>query len=168
MKKTLLIILFSAYSMLAAFGQNNNFSNVIDSYLALKNALVEVNNAQAKASAGLLYTALSKIQPGLLNAAQRKVWTTYAEKLSKEAEPIRSSNNIEYQREQFVKISENLYKMLKEMKVNTSDIYYQFCPMAANNKGAYWLSETSAISNPYFGKKMLKCGMTKDTLKAKK
>jgi Cu(I)/Ag(I) efflux system membrane fusion protein len=44
-------------------------------------------------------------------------------------------------------------------------VYYQFCPMMNNNKGAYWLSETSDIRNPYYGDAMLTCGETKDTLK---
>jgi hypothetical protein len=28
-----------------------------------------------------------------------------------------------------------------------------------------WISESSTIKNPYFGKKMLTCGVTKETLK---
>ncbi|CAN5541604.1 hypothetical protein BH11BAC1_BH11BAC1_09490 [soil metagenome] len=44
-------------------------------------------------------------------------------------------------------------------------VYYQFCPMANNVKGAYWISEKSAISNPYIGKKMPACGNTRDTIK---
>ena len=43
-------------------------------------------------------------------------------------------------------------------------VYYQFCPMAFDSKGAYWLSESNSIQNPYFGKKMIDCGETKETL----
>jgi Cu(I)/Ag(I) efflux system membrane fusion protein len=43
-------------------------------------------------------------------------------------------------------------------------VYYQFCPMANNNKGAYWLSESKVIRNPYFGEKMINCGETKEIL----
>ena len=39
--------------------------------------------------------------------------------------------------------------------------YYQFCPMADNNKGAYWLSKEETILNPYFGKAMHSCGEIK-------
>ena len=46
-------------------------------------------------------------------------------------------------------------------------LYRQYCPMAFDNKGAHWLSETEAIRNPYFGEKMLSCGQTKETLAAK-
>lgn len=34
----------------------------------------------------------------------------------------------------------------------------RYCPMAFDNKGAYWLTEGHEIRNPYFGDTMLKCG----------
>jgi Cu(I)/Ag(I) efflux system membrane fusion protein len=43
--------------------------------------------------------------------------------------------------------------------------YYQYCPMANRDKGAYWFSETDEIRNPYFGEDMLGCGETRETLK---
>jgi Cu(I)/Ag(I) efflux system membrane fusion protein len=37
--------------------------------------------------------------------------------------------------------------------------YYQvFCPMAFENKGAFWLQDQENILNPYFGSAMLECG----------
>ena len=33
-----------------------------------------------------------------------------------------------------------------------------FCPMAFNNKGAYWVQKTGEIINPYHGMMMLHCG----------
>jgi Cu(I)/Ag(I) efflux system membrane fusion protein len=39
--------------------------------------------------------------------------------------------------------------------------------MAFNNKGAYWLSETKEITNPYFGASMLACGEVKQTYSKK-
>lgn len=37
-------------------------------------------------------------------------------------------------------------------------VYEAFCPMAFDNKGAAWLQTQTRILNPYFGKKMLRCG----------
>jgi len=42
-------------------------------------------------------------------------------------------------------------------------IFLSYCPMAFNNKGAYWLQRSKLINNPYFGAKMLRCGETKKT-----
>jgi Cu(I)/Ag(I) efflux system membrane fusion protein len=36
--------------------------------------------------------------------------------------------------------------------------------MAFNNEGAYWLSDSEQIRNPYFGDKMLTCGVVKEKL----
>ncbi|MDP4747411.1 MAG: efflux RND transporter periplasmic adaptor subunit, partial [Algoriphagus sp.] len=42
-------------------------------------------------------------------------------------------------------------------------VYKDYCPMAFDNKGGYWLSETEDIRNPYFGASMLSCGEVKQT-----
>jgi Cu(I)/Ag(I) efflux system membrane fusion protein len=34
-----------------------------------------------------------------------------------------------------------------------------------NKTGAYWLSESADIRNPYYGEAMLTCGETKETMK---
>jgi Cu(I)/Ag(I) efflux system membrane fusion protein len=39
--------------------------------------------------------------------------------------------------------------------------------MAFNNKGAYWLSETEEITNPYFGASMLASGEEEKTYSKK-
>jgi hypothetical protein len=39
-----------------------------------------------------------------------------------------------------------------------------FCPMAFEGKGAYWISGSKIIQNPYFGKKMPTCGEIKETI----
>jgi hypothetical protein len=40
--------------------------------------------------------------------------------------------------------------------------------MVEDNKGAYWLSESEEINNPYFGDKMLRCGEVKKIIKRKR
>ena len=56
---------------------------------------------------------------------------------------------------------------LKTFGIDTGTVYYQYCPMANGDKGAYWLSTIKEIKNPYFGDAMLSCGETKDTLNFK-
>jgi hypothetical protein len=36
--------------------------------------------------------------------------------------------------------------------------------MAFNDQGAYWISDREEIRNPYFGDKMLTCGVVKEEL----
>jgi Cu(I)/Ag(I) efflux system membrane fusion protein len=37
--------------------------------------------------------------------------------------------------------------------------------MAEDDSGAFWLSETEEIRNPYFGDMMLKCGENREIIK---
>lgn len=37
-----------------------------------------------------------------------------------------------------------------------------YCPMADEGKGATWVQKDGEISNPYFGAKMLRCGVKKE------
>ena len=61
--------------------------------------------------------------------------------------------------------SDVFYKILKTFSLMGKTVFYQFCPMMNDGKGAYWLSETKDIHNPYYGEAMLTCGETKETLK---
>lgn len=42
--------------------------------------------------------------------------------------------------------------------------YVAYCPMAFNNRGAYWLQQSKQIDNAYFGAKMLRCGEIKRSI----
>ena len=63
-----------------------------------------------------------------------------------------------------VRLSNHLLTAIKTFGLKGKTIYYQFCPMANDVKGAYWLSESITIRNPYFGEKMIDCGENKETL----
>lgn len=54
-----------------------------------------------------------------------------------------------------------MVKSVKAFGYGNQKLYVDYCPMANNNKGAYWLSQTKEIKNPYLGKKMPKCGELK-------
>ena len=144
------------------------FIAVLTAYLDLKNALV-INDANKAASSAMsLLKAIDALDKKRLTTKQDLIWTMYVEKLYFDAEHIKGTPESEHQREHFVSLSQNLYEVTKVFKTNSDNLYYQFCPMANDGKGAFWLSEQSKIRNPYFGKKMLSCGSTKETLPARK
>ena len=75
---------------------------------------------------------------------------------------------IEKKRSFFSIVSDKLSEAIKKFDVHsteTSALYLEFCPMAFNNKGAYWISKSKEIRNPYFGSAMLTCGEVKRKLK---
>jgi hypothetical protein len=63
--------------------------------------------------------------------------------------------------------SSSLFSLVKAFGATNQTAYYQRCPMANDNKGAYWISQEKEIRNPYYGEKMLKCGENKETLASK-
>ena len=127
---------------------------VTEQYLSLKQALVEANSDAAKTSAD-----------NILNTLKKKDEVTDAvQQIMADAAHISSKNEIAHQREHFKSMSNKLYSLVKNSEVNEQTLYWQYCPMAFENQGAYWLSDNSEIRNPYFGDKMLKCGSTKETI----
>ena len=77
---------------------------------------------------------------------------------------ISHSGKIDQQREYFVALSQAVVNINKVFGVKQGTYYEQFCPMANNKEGAYWLSNESGIRNPYFGDKMMTCGEVKNTI----
>lgn len=77
---------------------------------------------------------------------------------------IGGAEDVESARVIFEGLSEIIYMQIKENEENAVVVYKQFCPMAFDNKGAYWLSTEKEVRNPYFGDKMLKCGVVEETI----
>lgn len=80
------------------------------------------------------------------------------------SQQMADTDDIEKQRELFAQFSEKAGPMFEEA-LSGGTIYKKFCPMAFNNKGAYWYADVEEITNPYFGEKMLDCGSITKTIK---
>lgn len=140
----------------AAFQQQ--LSGMFTSYISVKDAFVATNAALVKEAAAKTQQTLSKVDMKLLTGVAHNDWMTYSGGLENALKEIQSSDDIEVQRAAFSKLSDNMYKSIKAYGLGGATAYYEFCPMAFNNTGGYWLSDVSEIRNPYFGDKMLKCG----------
>ncbi|MFO7525403.1 MAG: hypothetical protein R6W68_08115, partial [Ignavibacteriaceae bacterium] len=71
---------------------------------------------------------------------------------------ISKAKDLEEQRIHFKKLSDVIIETADNFGLKINMVYVQFCPMAFDDKGAYWLSESEEIFNPYFGDEMLTCG----------
>lgn len=142
------------------------FAPVLSAYYGLKDALVADNAALAATNAKAMKSALSKIDTKSWTAKDRNMYEPLAKKLETGAGSIGdNAAKIAEQRNQFESLSTNLFSVTKALKVNSEPAYWQFCPMANDGKGAYWLSKENKVKNPYYGKSMLTCGSVKETLK---
>ncbi|MCX6984854.1 MAG: efflux RND transporter periplasmic adaptor subunit, partial [Lentisphaerae bacterium] len=78
---------------------------------------------------------------------------------------LASSKDLKAARENFSQISALFYRELSSSAENLKKPAYMFfCPMAFNNKGAYWLQDDKETQNPYFGSVMPDCGELKETI----
>lgn len=115
-------------------------SAVFADYVALKTALVE-GDADAAKSYG------QKIEGHAAAGFEGQ----------EAAKAIGSSSDIASQRTAFVDLTTAVEKLI-DTQVTEGVVYKQYCPMAFDGKGGYWLSDQKMIRNPYYGDKMLKCG----------
>ena len=146
----------------AAFQQQ--LSAFFTSYIALKDAFVASDAAKVKTEVASTQKALSSVDMKLVTGAAHNDWMTYLESMESALKEMDGSADIEVQRKAFSSLSDNLYKTIKAYGLGGTTAYYEFCPMAFNDQGAFWLSESDKIRNPYFGDKMMTCGSVKETL----
>ncbi len=148
----------------AAF--NSAFQTLLTNYYHLKDALVATNDTMAVNSARLLIANADSLKMDELKADSSIVEMAegYLQSISAEAKALVAEPKIEEKRKSFQMISDNIYDLVRSVRYDQQIVYHQYCPMAFNDAGAYWLSNTSDIKNPYFGKKMLTCGEIKDSV----
>lgn len=143
----------------------NQLASVFTSYVELKDAFVATDANKVKEEAKGTDEALAKVDMKLLTGAAHNDWMNYLSPIQNSLKEIQASTDIEAQRKAFSNLSDNLYKSVKAFGLGGKEAFYEFCPMAFNNEGAYWLSDQEQIKNPYFGDKMLTCGSVKEKLK---
>ena len=123
--------------------------NVVNEYLSIKNALVASNAETAQAGAVKLL--------GVVDATEMP-------EVQQETKELAAVNNIDSLRTHFDLLSVALYEEIKQHPDSSRTLYKQYCPMAFNNQGAFWLSTEKEIKNPYYGDKMMNCGRVEEEL----
>jgi len=140
-------------------------ASLVANYLTLKDNLVATNAKNSQESAKELSTKLTAIDMMLLKDDAHVYWMNQLKTIKENITAISNIDNIESQRIHFGYLSQAIIESVKVFGVNEDIFYVQFCPMAKNNEGAFWLSSETQIRNPYFGDVMMQCGTVEDTLR---
>ena len=154
---------------------NESFQKMLTSYYALRDAFVEYDTArvntvskQLAADAGSLKLDALKGDTSDVVKATAKDYTTTVQTA---AGDIALQKDFNKKQRQFQTASDALYELVRTVQYDREKIYHQHCPMAFDNEGAYWISNSHEIVNPYMGKKhpkyrsaMLECGDIPDSL----
>lgn len=130
--------------------KSKGIQTIYSAYEKLRDALVATDYETAKAFAKDLSEALK---------ADENTWQQ-----ASMADGIMNAGEIEAARAVFSELNNSMESVF-EGAIESGEINKCFCPMALDNEGASWFSTTKEIKNPYFGDKMLKCGVVKKTLK---
>ena len=123
-------------------------------YLKVKNALTAAEPQKAKQAAEALSKELHAIEG--------------CETTALIAEEIAQSDSIQVQREKFSILSSDMVALMENTDIKSGTIFVQYCPMANEGNGAYWLASQKDIRNPYYGEDMLECGEVKNELTVEK
>lgn len=148
---------------------NSSFEKVLNTYYTLRDALVAGDTAQANIASSTLISAVSEIKLDELknvDTANIIIPTakTYTEGIANESKGLLGETDIEQKRKDFQLISSGLFDLVRTVRYDKEKVYMLHCPMAFNNAGADWLSNTKEIKNPYFGSRMLRCGSVVDSV----
>ncbi|MFA7230540.1 MAG: efflux RND transporter periplasmic adaptor subunit [Victivallaceae bacterium] len=136
-----------------------DLQTVYSAYFKLQKTFVNDDFSTAKATAGELNLLLEKMHGMGLSPDATKNWHELKAESQTAIASIAEAADITQARAQFSNLSATVYRLTKQFGTAGTPAIYRFhCPMAFDNKGAYWLQDNAGIENPYFGKVMLKCG----------
>lgn len=134
------------------FDESNVTAKLFEVYQMLSEDLVNGDLESAKKHENILLEVIFNGEEDRWNEVEQIV-----KKLSE-------INDIDSYRVGFYDLTRELEKPF-EKEITSGQIYMQYCPMAFNDKGAYWFASDKEIMNPYFGDEMLHCGSVKETFK---
>ncbi|MEX2592012.1 MAG: efflux RND transporter periplasmic adaptor subunit [Anditalea sp.] len=144
----------------------SQLNKVVEAYLALKEGLVEGDEEETAKYSSVLLAALEELDGSVLSGEAKAFWDEKRSFLFQHAKLCKEADTMEGKRENFIFLSQPLIKVVEAFGAKQT-LYVDFCPMAQDGKGAYWLSEVEEIRNPFMPEKMRTCGEVKDVIKKK-
>lgn len=149
---------------------NGSIDGALQAYFTMKDAFVKSDTAlvNSNASAFVIKLDLMKFADIKTDSTIIQLASQIKETISSQAKTIVSTTGIDAKRKIFQTVSDGMFDLLRTVRYNGSTVYQDYCPMAFNNAGAAWLSNSREIVNPYFGEKMLHCGELRDSVSISK
>ena len=154
---------------------NESFQKLLASYYSLRDAFVDYDTAKVNAVSQQLAADAGSVKLDELKGdSSNGIKTTakdYTSTVQHAASEIPAQPDFTRKQRQFQVLSDAMYELVRTVRYDQEKIYHQHCPMAFNNEGAYWISNSGDIVNPYMGRKhpkyrgsMLECGDIPDSL----
>ncbi len=139
-------------------------TEVFNKYIMLKDAFVSSDAVVATKAGQEVTKVVEEVNMSLLKGDAHMNWMDYLNSINTSLEAITTTDDLAKQRLAFADLGDALYASIKYFQVDGLGAYYQFCPMALDGQGAFWLSTSEEIRNPFYGDAMLTCGETKEII----
>ena len=140
-------------------------AGVWTAYQEVASALAGDDFKTAAQAVDKAHKALGAVEMKLLTGDAHVRWMKALNDLGPPLAGMVDGKDIEAVRKGFALFSEALAAAIRTFGIAPeSPVYRLHCPMAFNNRGANWLSDTKEIRNPYFGPAMPKCGDVIETI----
>lgn len=132
-----------------------NWPQLVDSYLAIQDNLAHDRLSGAVEEGTRLYNSVtpdaSLVTRNLAGSARR----------------LGKATDIDLARKEFESLSILMIEAVSDFGTGRHPVLYRaHCPMAFDDKGADWIQKEKAITNPYFGASMYRCGLIKNTIQS--
>ncbi|MHB9056673.1 MAG: DUF3347 domain-containing protein [Paludibacteraceae bacterium] len=158
-------LLHSQVDSVKSASKSSPINEIVSQYLQIKNGLANDNGTDAATAGKAFAEAITKVNTASFTPEQKKKWDDISADAKEMAEHIgKNADKLEHQREHFEMLSQDLYDLVKIFGAGQV-LYKDVDTMYESGKGAFWLSETKEIKNPYMGKAMSDSGSIKEEIK---
>ena len=138
-----------------------SLSAVYDLYDLISKELSKDSIADIKPNVEKLKKAVESLSPEKETPEAKEFWDKRSKEVVLALNVLGTSSSIDQARKYFENLSTPTIELVKTFGT-VEDINLAFCPMAFNDKGAYWLQKAAEVENPYFGSQMFHCGDIKE------
>ena len=145
---------------------HSNVAQVLDEYRLFTAALVEGNLDAADRAAAAMLKTMRNVPMGSQRDAASRAWRQQAYLYERVLKQLQNEETIPAKRSSFADLSEIVYCTVKNFDLGYELSNVFFCPMALDGKGAFWLTESEKVDNPYLRSAMTGCGELRETLGA--
>ncbi len=142
----------------------DKLKEVINDYLVMKNAFIVSDIKGIDSAASAMRDHVKEVDLKSLEGEGKEAWVQHASAYDTKLTELIHITGIQEKRTYLSHLSEIIYCTIKSFKLNELKLFADYCPMAFDGKGAYWISENEEIRNPYYGEKMMDCGSIEEKL----
>jgi len=138
---------------------------VFDAYFEVQMALASDDPVAASGAYVKLMGEVSSVDMSLFDGEAHMLWMSLSDSIVTYSNKTRNTEDIDQLRDAFYHVSKAMVELEEGFgHSDNRDYFLTFCPMARDNKGAYWLQTIDTVYNSFYGAMMLRCGEIKGAL----